>query len=50
MKTSLKKPAFAQRILFAFPDVAIQPYYSEAIPNPAFAVRYNKQLAKLKNF
>jgi hypothetical protein len=46
-ENQLKENGFAQRILFAFPDVAIQPYYSEAIPNPAFAVRYNKLIQHL---
>jgi len=46
-ENQLKENGFAQRILFAFPDVAKQPYYSEAIPNPVFAMRYNKLIEHL---
>lgn len=46
-ENQLKENGFAQRILFAFPDVAKQPYYSEKIPNPAYVVRYNKLIEHL---
>lgn len=46
-ENQLKENGFAQRILFAYPDVAVQPYYNEAIPNPAFLVRYNKLIEHL---
>ena len=46
-ENQLKENGFAQRILFAFPDVTLQPYYSEAIPNPVFAMRYDKLIQHL---
>ncbi len=46
-ENQLKENGFIHRILFAFPDVAKQPYYSEAIPNPVFAMRYNKLIEHL---
>ena len=46
-ENQLKENGFAQRILFAFPDAAKQPYYSEKIPNPTYVVRYNKLIEHL---
>ncbi len=46
-ENQLKENGFAQRILFAFPDEAKQPYYSEEIPNPAYVERYKKLIEHL---
>lgn len=48
-ENQMRENGFAQRFLFAFPDNAMQPKYSEAIPNPLYPLYYKRLIEYLHN-